>query len=153
MKILIIDDEQSLTKILTKFLEQNGYEAYPAYTGQEGLEKNDVLKPDVVLVDLLLPDISGMDLISKFNESSSNVSIVVITGVGSVDSAVQAMKKGAEDYLEKPIDLEKLNIVMKRIAEKRGPIAAGGLGFEVFRVTGFDPRGQGEQALIFSSQF
>jgi two-component system response regulator AtoC len=120
MKILIVDDEQSLTKILTKFLEQNGYETHSAYTGQEGLEKNEVLKPDVILVDLLLPDITGIELISKFNESSSNVSLVVITGVGSVDSAVQAMKKGAEDYLEKPIDLEKLNIIMKRIAEKRG---------------------------------
>ena len=120
MKILVIDDEQSLTKILTKFLEQNGYEAHPAHTGKEGLEKNEVLKPDVILVDLLLPDYTNMQLISKLNETASNASLVVITGVGSVDTAVQAMKLGAEDYLEKPIDLEKLNIVIKKIAEKRG---------------------------------
>ena len=120
VKILIIDDEESLAKILAKYLQQAGYETAVAHSGKEGIEKAGVLLPDSILLDLHLPDMTGMDVLSKLNENLSSASIVVITGAGSVDSAVQAMKLGAEDYLEKPIDLEKLKIVVKKIGEKRG---------------------------------
>jgi DNA-binding NtrC family response regulator len=120
MRILIIDDEPALVKIFTKFLAQNGHEAFPAHTAAEGLEKCKILKPDLVLLDLHLPDRGGMDLLTQLNEEFHSFSVVVITGEGSVDSAVQAMRMGAEDYLEKPIDLEKLKIVLKKIEEKRG---------------------------------
>ncbi len=120
MRILLIDDEASLTKILIKFLEQGGHEAFPASTAAEGFEKNGVLKPDLILLDLHLPDMGGLEVLSKLNETVSPASVVVITGEGSVDSAVQAMKMGAEDYLEKPIDMERLRVVLKKITEKRG---------------------------------
>lgn len=120
MRILIIDDEQALVKIFTKFLEQNQHEVFSANTAAEGLEKNRVLKPDLLLLDLHLPDMGGLDVLPKINQESPSLSVVVITGEGSVDSAVQAMRMGAEDYLEKPIDLEKLKIVLKKIEEKRG---------------------------------
>ncbi len=123
MKILVIDDEESLAKILSKYLQQNGHEVGTAHSGREGIEKASVLQPDVILLDLHLPDWSGMEVLSKLNENLSSASIVVITGSGSVDSAVQAMRMGAEDYLEKPIDLEKLKIVVKKIGEKQGLIA------------------------------
>ena len=123
MKILVIDDEESLAKILSKYLQQNGHEVGTAHSGREGVEKAAVLQPDVILLDLHLPDWSGMEVLAKLNETSSTASIVVITGSGSVDSAVQAMRMGAEDYLEKPIDLEKLKIVVRKIGEKQGLIA------------------------------
>lgn len=120
MKILIIDDDESLVKMFSKFLQQEGHEAFPAYSAAEGLEKIPLLEPDVILLDIHLPDMSGMDLLSKLNESFHSFSVVIITGGGSVNSAVEAMKMSAEDYLEKPFDLAKLKLVMKKIAEKHG---------------------------------
>ncbi len=120
MRILIIDDEPSLVKILSKFLEHTGHEAFPAHTAAEGIEKTTLLKPDVVLLDLHLPDMGGMEVLAKLNESFQSASVIVITGEGSVDAAVKAIQMGAEDFLEKPIDMEKLKIAMTKIAEKRG---------------------------------
>jgi two-component system, NtrC family, response regulator AtoC len=120
MKILVIDDEEALVKILSKFLTQYKHEVFPAHTGAEGLEKSSLLKPDLILLDLHLPDMLGTEVLTKLNENANKASVVVITGEGSVDSAVSAMKMGAEDYLEKPIDLEKFGIVLKKIGEKRG---------------------------------
>jgi DNA-binding NtrC family response regulator len=120
MRILIIDDEESLVKILSKFLQQSGHEVFPAHTLADGLEKATALKADLIFLDLHLPDGLGIEMLPKLNETVPTSSVVVITGDGSVDSAVVAMKLGAEDYLEKPVDLEKLKIVLKRTEEKRG---------------------------------
>lgn len=120
MRILIIDDEESLVKILSKFIVQAGHEVFPAHTGAEGLAHTQQLKPDVILLDLNLPDMKGTEVLAKLNAELNTASVVVITGEGSVNSAVEAMKMGAEDYLEKPIDTEKLKVVLKKIAEKRG---------------------------------
>ncbi len=120
MRILIIDDEESLVKILTKFLIQSKHEVFPAYTAAEGLEKNAQIHPDLILLDLHLPDGLGMEVLSKLNEAGDTASVIVVTGSGSIDSAVEAMRMGAEDYLEKPIDPEKLKIAVQKIGEKRG---------------------------------
>jgi len=124
LKILIIDDEEALVKILTKSLEKNGHQVASALTAEEGLEKARVLLPELVLLDLNLPDTSGLEVLQKLHgPSSDGTSVVMITGGGSVGSAVTAMKQGAEDYIEKPVELEKLNIIVKKIAEKRGLLA------------------------------
>ena len=120
MKILILDDEESLVKILTKILKQEGHEVFPAYTAAEGIEKHKYLQPDLILLDLRLPDQTGMEVLEQLNRAYNASSVVILTGAGSVDSAIQAMKLGAEDYLEKPIEPEKLKLVIRRIAEKRG---------------------------------
>ena len=120
MRILIIDDEESLAKILSKIVAQAGHEAFLAHRGSDGLEHAKQLKPDLILCDLNLPDMKGTDVIAQLNSSLNTASVVVITGEGTVNSAVEAMKLGAEDYLEKPIDTEKLKLVLKKIAEKRG---------------------------------
>jgi DNA-binding NtrC family response regulator len=120
MRILITDDEVSLVKILSKFLEQEKHEVFSSQTGTESLEKSSLLKPDLILLDLHLPDMQGLEVLSKLNESANPASVVVVTGEGSVTTAVEALKMGAEDYLEKPIDMEKLRIILKKISEKRG---------------------------------
>ena len=84
------------------------------------MEKAPQLKPDLILLDLHFPDGLGIEILPKLNESVPLASVVVITGEGSVDSAVAAIQMGAEDYLEKPIDMEKMKIVLKKIEEKRG---------------------------------
>jgi len=120
MKILILDDEESLVKILSKILKQEGHEVFPAYTGAEGIEKQKIIQPDLILLDLNLPDQTGMEVLEQLNKAYNASSVVILTGDGSVDSAIQAMKLGAEDYLEKPVEPDKLKLVVKRIAEKRG---------------------------------
>jgi len=120
LRILIIDDEPSLVKILSKVLEQASHETFSAPTGAEGLEKAGQLTPDVILLDLHLPDMGGIDILAKLNERFQTASVVVITGEGSVDAAVKAMQMGAEDFLEKPVDMEKLKFSIRKIAEKRG---------------------------------
>ncbi|HUO56943.1 MAG TPA: sigma-54 dependent transcriptional regulator [bacterium] len=120
MRILIIDDETSLVKILSKTLEQQGHKAFGAPTGAEGIQNAGDLKPDMILLDLHLPDMGGLDILTRLNQNHQAASVVVITGEGSIDSAVKAMQMGAEDYLEKPIDQEKLRLILKKIEEKRG---------------------------------
>jgi two-component system, NtrC family, response regulator AtoC len=120
MRILVIDDEEALVKILSKFLQQNGHEAFPAHTIADGLEKASQLRPDLILLDLNLPDGLGTEALAKLNDAGNTASIVMITGDGTIDSAVAAMKMGAESYLEKPVDLEKLKVVLRQIEEKRG---------------------------------
>ncbi len=120
MKILILDDEESLVKILSKILKQAGHEVFYAYTGAEGIEKHKIIQPDMLLLDIRLPDQTGMEVLEQLNKAYNTSSVVIITGAGSVNSAVQAMKMGAEDYLEKPIDTAKLKLVTRRIAEKKG---------------------------------
>lgn len=120
MRIMVIDDEESLVKILSKFLQQSGHEVFAAHTGADGLDQSAQLKPDMILLDLHLPDMLGTDVLSKLNERSDPASVVVITGEGTVDAAVAAMKMGAEDFLEKPIDMERMKIVVAKITEKRG---------------------------------
>lgn len=120
MRIMVIDDEESLVKILSKFLQQSGHDVFSAHTGADGLEQSATLKPDLILLDLHLPDMLGTEILAKLNGRSDRASVVVITGEGSVDTAVSAMKMGAEDYLEKPVALEKLKVVLAKIEEKRG---------------------------------
>lgn len=120
MKVLIIDDEEAIAKILSKFIQQEGHEAFSAHTAQEGLERAEMINPDVILLDLNLPDMKGLDVLTHINERKIRAQVVMITGEGSVDSAVQAMRMGAEDYLEKPLNVEKLKIVIKKIGEKQG---------------------------------
>lgn len=120
MRIQLIDDEESLVKILSKIIEREGHQVFPSHTAAEGLEKIAELQPDLILLDLHLPDKSGTEVLAQLNAMASQASVVVITGESSVETAIQAMKLGAEDYLEKPIDPEKLKIVLQRIASKRG---------------------------------
>ncbi len=120
MKVLIIDDEESIAKILSKFIQQEGHEAFSAFNAKDGLERAETLNPDVILLDIHLPDMTGLEVLGQINERKLPAQVVMITGEGSVDTAVQAMKMGAEDYLEKPLNVEKLKIVIKKIAEKQG---------------------------------
>jgi DNA-binding NtrC family response regulator len=120
MKILILDDEESLVKILSKVLKQEGHEVFYAYTAAEGLEKHKIIQPDMLLLDIRLPDQTGMEVLEQLNKAYNASSVVIITGAATVDSAVHAMKMGAEDYLEKPIDPQKLKLVTQSIAEKKG---------------------------------
>ncbi len=119
MNILVIDDERSLVNVLKPFLEDLGYTVERALTGTEGMEKIPLFKPDIILLDISLPDISGLELLPKIKLDYPYISVVVITGNMDVKIAVEAMKKGAEDYLAKPLNLDELQFLLNRVSEKQ----------------------------------
>jgi len=117
--ILVIDDEESMRDSCSQTLTRGGFRAETAEDGSIGLEKVKETKPDLVLIDLKMPGISGMDVLEKVKEIDPNIISVVITGYATVESAVEAMKKGAYDFLPKPFTPEELRIIISRGLERR----------------------------------
>ncbi len=118
-KIIIIDDDM-LTRVSTADLINSwGYEVETAASFNEGLKLLSDAVPDVAIIDLRLPDGDGMDLLSHVREQHPEVDAIILTGHASIDSAIEAIKKGAENYLEKPSDPNRLFVTLKKIAEKK----------------------------------
>ncbi len=112
--ILVVDDEETIRFSIKEFLEGQGYEVIAAETCERALEKINEFLPDLVLLDLRLPNMGGIELLEKVKTKDPNALIIVMTGYGSVDSAVEAMKIGAYDYLEKPFKTEHLKLVIEK---------------------------------------
>ncbi|MGH8059773.1 MAG: sigma-54-dependent transcriptional regulator, partial [Candidatus Entotheonellia bacterium] len=118
-KIIIIDDDM-LTRVSTADLINSwGYEVETAASFNEGLKLLSEAVPDVAIIDLRLPDGDGMDLLTHVREQHPEVDAIILTGHASIDSAIEAIKKGAENYLEKPSDPNRLFVTLKKIAEKK----------------------------------
>lgn len=107
-RILIIDDNTLFVNFIIRVLEEKGYEVLVAYDGQSGIQKVYYEIPDLVLLDLKLPDLSGEEVLEKIRVNHKQIPIIVVTGFGGEQIAVELMKKGAADYLSKPIDHELL---------------------------------------------
>lgn len=116
--ILIADDEQSQRLILSGYLKQKGYNIYEAASGTEALKITDSNLIDIVLSDFRMPDMNGIDLLMKLKERNPEIAVVIVTAFGTIENAVKAMKEGAFDYLTKPVDLDELDMIIKRITER-----------------------------------
>ena len=116
-KILIIDDEKLLRWSLNQNLSKEGYTIIEAETGSEGLKKYDEEGPDITLLDIHLPDISGINVLEQIRAKNPLATIVMITAYGDIQTAVKTIKLGAYDFVEKPFNMEKLNILLKKAAE------------------------------------
>jgi len=114
MKALVIDDEKSLLKLLELGLKEASYEVVTAETGKKGLELFQTSTPDAIVCDLGLPDLDGIEVLKRIRQLNSDVPVVMITAHGSVQTAISAMKLGAYDYVEKPFEVEELQIVLER---------------------------------------
>jgi len=117
--ILVIDDEETMRDSCSQILDKAGYQSETAEDGAVGLEKIKEIKPDLALIDLKMPGITGMEVLEKAKEIDPSIITVVITGYATVDSAVEAMKKGAYDFLPKPFSPEQLRIIIRRGLERR----------------------------------
>lgn len=106
--VLVIDDEESIREGCRQTLEAGGYRALVAGDGNNGLKLVERIRPSVVFVDLKMPGLGGMDVLERIHEIDESIVSIVITGYGTVDSAIQAMKVGAYDYLEKPLTPEQI---------------------------------------------
>jgi two-component system, sensor histidine kinase and response regulator len=117
--ILIIDDEEAIRDSCSQVLAKAGYATQTAENGTLGLQKVTEVKPDLVLVDLKMPGMSGMELLEKIAAIDPSIVSVVITGYATIESAVEAMKRHAYDFLAKPFTPDQLRIVVKRGLERR----------------------------------
>lgn len=116
--ILVIDDEPGIHKSL-EFLLNPDFSIYTALSGIDGLQKVDVISPDLILLDLVMPLMSGMEVLKKLMQVGNTIPVVIFTAYGSVDSAVQSIKLGAVNYIEKPFDGPKLKQIVRECLEKR----------------------------------
>src|SRR5512136_919887 len=119
--ILVIDDEQIMRDGCQRILSKDGWSVLTAENGKKGLEEIQAQPEsiDVILLDLMMPGMSGMEALDHIRTIDPNLLVVVITGYATVESAVEAMKKGAYDFIPKPFTPDQLRIVVRRALEKR----------------------------------
>lgn len=118
-EILLVDDDKNAANGLRKILLQDGYDTSCVYTGKEALNLIAAEHFDIVITDMKLPDISGFSIIEKVKKKDIDIAVVMITAFSSIQTAIDAMKKGADDYLTKPVNIEELELILKKIWEKR----------------------------------
>ncbi len=116
--ILIIDDEKAIRKTLTEILSFEGYTIEEAADGEEGLKRFKEKNFDVVLCDIKMPKLDGIEFLQKAGEANPDVPIIMISGHGNIETAVEAVKKGAYDYISKPPDLNRLLITIRNAMDK-----------------------------------
>lgn len=116
--ILVIDDERSIRNTLKEILEYEKFTVNVAENGIDGLEKYKKGSYDIVLCDIKMPEMDGLELLEKLFETEGEAQVIMISGHGSVDNAVEAIKKGAYDFIEKPLDLNRLLITVRNALDK-----------------------------------
>jgi len=136
MRILVADDDPVILKLLEKRLGKEGYDVVVATDGTEAARLLDTMPFDVVITDLIMPGaIGGIQLLQLAKEKSIEIQVIVITAHSSVDTAVDAMKKGAVDYLEKPVNFDELFLRLEKISEIKALMKNAGDLREAMNVT------------------
>ncbi|MBW1741425.1 MAG: response regulator [Deltaproteobacteria bacterium] len=118
VSILVVDDDKELADGLVDYLSGLGYFVAAAYSGQEGLKKFENGAFQLVITDLKMPDMDGMALLEAVKTQDNQAVVIVITGYGTVESAVKAIKKGAYDFINKPVEMQSLEVVINRALER-----------------------------------
>ncbi|MEJ2660797.1 MAG: sigma-54 dependent transcriptional regulator [Desulfobacteraceae bacterium] len=116
MQVLVVDDEETICVALSAWLTKEGYHVETAGSGQEALDLLSQKFFDLYLLDIKMPGMSGMELLASIRELQTDATVIMITAHGSIQTAVEAMKRGASDYLCKPCDPEQLSLLMERVA-------------------------------------
>ena len=117
-KILLIDDEPDIVRVLGISLRADGYEVIPALSGAEGLEAFAKDKPEIVITDIKMPGMDGIEVLEKIKNLDPNTEVIIITGHGDIDNTIEALKYGASDFINKPVRDDALSIALKRAKEK-----------------------------------
>jgi len=121
--ILIIDDEKAIRKTLSEILSYEGYKIDESGDGEEGFRKFKEKEYDVILCDIKMPRMDGIEFLEKAKESNPDIPIIMISGHGTIETAVEAVKKGAYDYISKPPDLNRLLITIRNAMDKTSLVA------------------------------
>lgn len=117
-KVMVVDDDPMMIDLARYQLQSRGYEVLTAETGQEALKLNADQHSEVVLTDLQLPDIDGIELVRQLKENAPGTEIIMVTGYGSVNGAIEATKAGAFYFIEKPVEFEELFVLIEKAIER-----------------------------------
>lgn len=118
-KILVVDDDQSIRDTLSNYLKRQEYDVHSAENGVEALEKIKKNNPDLIITDVRMPEMDGLELLSKVKEIDSHIQVIMISAFDDMQSTVKAMQSGAYDYIEKPLEIDKLKLRIKRALENK----------------------------------
>ena len=118
MIILIIDDEPGLRQTVSLILADEGYDVTTASDGEEGLARALELQPDIILCDVRMPRLTGLDFLDRYRDANGSAMVIMMTAYGGMEMAIQAMKKGAYDYLPKPFSPDQLVLTIKKAEER-----------------------------------
>ncbi len=127
-KILIVDDEPGIRELLAPFLERAGFEVSTASDGQEALELVKVFRPDLLILDVLMPKMNGREVLRTLRDDENWTPVILLTQVGEAPERALALEEGADDYLNKPFDsnelMARINAVLRRARKDRPPLAS-----------------------------
>jgi len=118
-RVMVVDDEENIREVLSNYLESMNYSVETAEDGQEALKNYKKGDFDLIISDLLMPNIDGLELLKRIREVDKDVIFLMITGYPSIETAVDAIKKGAYDYITKPFHMEDVKLRIERAFEKR----------------------------------
>ena len=107
-KILVVDDEVKACELLKRFLEKKEYEVITSHSGEDAIEKVKNLKPDIMLLDIRMPGMDGMEVLRRVRQFDDKIGIIIVTAVKDEGIAKDALEKGADEYITKPIDFNYL---------------------------------------------
>jgi two-component system nitrogen regulation response regulator NtrX len=119
-RLLVVDDEGGIRSALVQLFEYEGHDVEEAEDGLEGIEKAEEFRPDVIFLDVKMPGVDGLDALARIREADPSALVVMISGHGTIDTAVEATRKGAYDFLEKPLDTDRLLVTLRRALELKG---------------------------------
>src|SRR4029077_14303686 len=119
-KILILEDEENERSGLAELVSSWGFRVETACDGAEGLEKSTQWSPSIVITDLKMPRMGGLELLGQLAEQAQTIAVILVTAQGTIDSAVQAMRMGAYDYITKPIDTNRLRTIISNASSLWG---------------------------------
>jgi len=116
--ILVIDDERDISDLLSEYLNSLGYNAVPVYSGTDGLAKLEESRYDLIITDLMMPEITGMELINIVREKNIDIEIIVMTGYEAIESGAESIAKNVSGYIAKPFCLKEVQLIIDRVLTK-----------------------------------
>ncbi|MGD8228079.1 MAG: response regulator, partial [Desulfobacteraceae bacterium] len=117
-KILLVDDEEGIRKVLSISLSDSGYHVFTAKSGEEALKIFKEQAPPIVMTDIKMPGMDGIELLQKMKQENPDAEVIMITGHGEMELAIQSLKHEATDFITKPINDDALEIALKRAKER-----------------------------------
>ena len=117
-KILIVDDERAIRRAMREILEFEEFEVDEAENGKQGLEKAKSENYDIIFCDIKMPEMDGMEVLEGLQKANVDTPVIMISGHGNIETAVQAIKKGAFDFIEKPLDLNRILVTIRNANDK-----------------------------------
>ena len=118
-RLLLVEDDPATRYGLTELIRTWGFVADAASDGEEALRKVTSFRPGIIISDLAMPGINGLELVRRLQEQDRDITTIILTGQGSVETAVEAIKVGAYDYLTKPVDPQRLQILLDKVVERQ----------------------------------